>query len=171
MRKTMLVGVMLIFGTFGVAQEATKPTLEETTNWIQTTLASHGNCVESTPKALSEKVESLQFDGCVLKAEVSYLLVSSSPITMSGSSSATLRLSDIKNIEIKKVDSHWQIALSCKENTVKGEKTFRMNGSGKREQFVDSQFQLPCDDEQITNRVKTALLHAVELCGKQKEPF
>jgi len=146
--------------------------LLETTDWIRTTLSSHGNCIEKMgQRTRNERIDNLSFDGCSLSG--SYVSESSinSTLLVSVVQQATLQLSDIESIAVDTKEHHWLIVLKTTSKSIKGDVRIGLPGQFNREPLAASKFVLPCDDKQIAERISKALDHAVALCKKQKEPF
>lgn len=166
--KLLLVG-LLTMSAFAQEKIASLP---ETTDWIRSTLARHGNTIEKKGRTTdSERIENLQFEECTLRA--SYVFESSynASVVVSVTHDATVPLSDIDHIETTSKSGHWMVSLQTKGKSIKGEMRTGLPGQYSRQPLAVSEFQIPCDDKTIAERLKTALLHAVDLCKKQKEPF
>lgn len=149
-----------------LAQEQ-QPSLSETTRWIRSTLATHGNCIEKTSgQTDSYRIESILLDDCVLRTKCVTELTRSTI-----SVDASMRISDVERIEVVSASKHWLINLYAKKDSVKAELDATLLGYHEVNKVAMSSLQLPCDDEEVAGRVRKALLHLIELCGKRKEPF
>jgi hypothetical protein len=158
----------------------TDVSLAATVSWIQTTATAHGNCIEKseTGDIGSAKLEQVKIDSCNAK-----LISSTETVFGSGgfviTHEATVRLADIDYVEIKGMrffktsakDSYWDIRLVTKGDKVIGEVRTRISGQLNRTPFASSSINIPCDDQQVAERLQRAFEHAVSLCAKKKEPF
>lgn len=163
---------MLLVVSLLAAIQSNPASLTETTDWIRTTLANHGNYVEKDGRTTrSKRIESLTFDGCTMTG--SYVAESTldSRTLVSVTQDVNLSLAQIEEVSITNKSGYWVIHLKATAKSIKGELRTRIPGNYTREPLAASAFQMPCDDEQVAIRLKAALQHAVGLCKKQREPF
>ena len=143
---SVFTACILMLCMLPIAQDK-PPSLEETTEWIQSTCDVHADRQQIT------------FDNCSVSAfwrqpEDRFFLWF-----------ATLPLKDVEFVGTTQDADKWRIRLK----TI-GKFPAHMSRRTGPAQSVN-QFDLLVSDKQIAERLKTAMLHAVAICKKQKEPF
>lgn len=138
----------LIVVTITAQEKAPEPSLAETAEWIQKTCAVHADRQE------------VAFDGCSVSAfwrrpDDGFFLWF-----------ATIPLKDVKSVN-SELDRFSQWRVQVHTTSKFPAHMNRRNGPTQQEE----QFDISVADKQMSERIKTAFLHAVDLCKKQKEPF
>lgn len=149
MKKTIAAALCccLLLLTITAQEKVPEPSLTETSEWIQKTCA------------VSADRQEVAFDGCSVSAfwrrpgDGLFLWF------------ATIPLKDVKSVDMELDKSEWRVQL----HTTNKFPAHMSRRNGPTQQT--DQFDIAIGEKQMAERIKTAFLHAVDLCKKQKEPF
>lgn len=189
-RKLLSTALVLLFGAGSIqAQTGNGPTIDDTLEWLTNNLSlltivhRYRNTPGDTDFTLSYKWWPINMKGCNMSIGREETNDWRSPTVGNGhqvlSANVTIQLSTIASVthsqgtiaEVSWISQGglnepvWMITMTSRSNNIRIDCTSGCSNGAAREYRMGSR------DKDMTQRIATALSHAVQLCGGSKEPF